>query len=153
MTPSHRFFWLNLSAAFLLVVAALNIFTPDSTLVDVATKEVYVLAVPVTLVPIVYTTFFPWWKTSLGRALFIKSLGLAALVDLAVTFDLWGQYLPLGHAAFDVYTIVTFGVTYQLVVMVKIWWQTRSQRKDERYHVFADSKADHLDRVELDPTP
>lgn len=78
-------------------------------------------AVGQTLFVILYATF-PWWRTFMGRALFLKAVAFALLVDIAivgslidwkgedVTFvtlygalavGIWGQLLAFAHVRFN----------------------------------------------------
>lgn len=129
--------WVLAIAVGLLVVGSINFLIGDDTLLGWSNKVEDYIAVPATLVPVCYFIFFPWWRSPLGRALWIKALSLLVVFDLAVTFRWWGAYLPVGHTAFDAYLLIAIGITYQLIVMVKIWWATRKERSLERYRAYA----------------
>lgn len=52
------------------------------------------VAIPATIFPILYTVWFRWWESTLGRALFIKSTALAIIIDLTLIGGVWGLFYP-----------------------------------------------------------
>ena len=52
------------------------------------------VAVPATIFPILYTVWFRWWESMLGRALFTKSVALMIVVDLSLGGAVWEWYYP-----------------------------------------------------------
>lgn len=68
-------------------------------------------AIGQTLFVLLYATF-PWWDNFVGRALFLKAISLAALLDV----------LMLGRKFDWPYEDVTFVVLY-LFMTAGIWWQ------------------------------
>jgi hypothetical protein len=52
------------------------------------------VAIPATFFPFLYTAWFKWWESTLGRALFIKSTALAVIVDITLLGAVWGLFYP-----------------------------------------------------------
>jgi len=77
---------------------------------------------------LLYATF-PWWRSLIGRALFLKGLSFAVLLDVAVAgrlFD-WG-----GEDAWFVvlYWVVGVGVWYQTITF--LWVRLGSAQEQKR---------------------
>lgn len=68
----------------------------------------------------------PWWRDFVGRALFIKSLTLAVLIDTAVV----DSFLPkgIGLTYFVVlYWLVVMGICWQFVALVRQRWESHHE--------------------------
>lgn len=46
-------------------------------------------AIPVTVFPLLYLVFTPWYKSQLGRAMMLQSLAIAFAIDFSVTYQYW----------------------------------------------------------------
>lgn len=77
---------------------------------------------PATLFPILYAKWFPFWKSTLGRALFTKACGLLLLVDTAVIFYLFPGIDPeiKKFVGFVTGVLVVLGMWWQLIAISKI---------------------------------
>lgn len=76
----------------------------------------------------------PWWRTLIGRALFTKALGLAALVDLALAYWIFGD----DYAARDVVRVCVFGLILvgawlQLLALLKEKWHARQESIEPKF--------------------
>lgn len=122
---------------------------PDATLLTIVDKEIYAAAVPVTAFPFLYTYFFRWWKEPLGRALFIEGTGMCLLIDVSVAYRIWPSAATWHtiEIAFLIFTTVTLGMFYRLMVMVVIWWGGRSDRKQIK------NGRGHQEHGDLPPVP
>jgi hypothetical protein len=90
----------------------------------------YLIAIPANGFPIIYGTFFPWFKSWLGRALFTKAIGIALLVDTAVLYQLLGDDYPgRGLIRFIAFGTVLIGIYLQFFVVVYL--KLNSLRPDE----------------------
>lgn len=136
MEQRRRRVWAGVLLGCAILMGLLVTLLSDEQLLALSKKEIYLMAVPATLMPIAYTYFFPWWKAPLGRALFINKVGLLLLVDLTVLYLIVTPFL-VEQFSFIAYTLVLVGMSYQLIVMTKIWWAGRKARADERYRRFA----------------
>lgn len=146
MEKTRRRVWVGVVLGFTALMVVLLIVLDEKQLLWLSTKEVYAMAVPATLLPIAYTVFFPWWKAPLGRALFINKFGLLMLVDLTVLFLIVDPFW-VEHLSFIAYTTVLVGMSYQLIVMVKIWWATRKERAGQRYRAYASYDEHEMEKI------
>lgn len=88
----------------------------------VARLLLFGMVVPATGFPLLYSTFFRWWRNPIGRALMTKAIGLALLVDLSVV------PIILGHPDYEypawvqvfVFVFVCAGLWYQFIVFLRI---------------------------------
>lgn len=100
------------------------------------TINIIFVALGQTLFVLLYVTF-PWWRSFLGRALFIEATTFCLLVDVAVAGRVWDW--PGEDAIFVLlYGIVGLGVWIRLYAFVKVTltskrsdWE-RSDRKVSR---------------------
>lgn len=70
--------------------------------------------IPATLFPFLYAKWFPFWKSTLGQALFVESFGMMLLVDTAVLYAL----LPVDE---EVKRVVGFVVG--AIIVAGLWWR------------------------------
>jgi hypothetical protein len=97
---------------------------------DICGVLVVAASVPAVAFPILYTRWFPWWKTSLGRALFTKALGLALLVVLAVLrLFLDPEGVLFQSIRLAVLATVTIGLWFQLVEFTRVRQEVDEKRK------------------------
>ena len=102
-----------------------TILLSEGTLLTGALWLLSAMAVPATYFPIFYTLAFRWWGNHLGRALFIKAVGLALVIDLTLYFTLFGQRHWGAEIQFFVFATMLVGLSYQSVVMTHIWVKAR----------------------------
>lgn len=111
-------------------LAVLLAVLPTRWLFDISAVELFIAIVPATLFPILYMSFFTWYRNPLGRALMTKATGLALLIDISCIYALFGDNYPFReHVRFIVFTLVVSGLWYQLVVIIKIKVQQRHEEK------------------------
>jgi hypothetical protein len=94
-----------------------------------------ICAIPANLYPVFYA-FRPWWVTPQGRALMVKALGNAMLIDLGLSVVVWGDDYPgrplVRAVAFALFAI---GIWYLFVALLRSdrdgryppssWWRQR----------------------------
>lgn len=85
------------------------------------------VAVGQTLFVILYATF-PWYKTFLGRALFVKALTLAAITDVFIASRIW-EFGSADEVFIILYFLLGFGVWFQFFAFLKV---RHDSRKSER---------------------
>jgi hypothetical protein len=66
----------------------------SETIIFWYTFALWCVAIPATIFPLLYTIWFRWWDSMLGRALFTKSVALAIVVDLSLGGVVWQWYYP-----------------------------------------------------------
>lgn len=84
--------------------------------------------------------FRPWFRTPQGRALMVKSIGNAILLDMAAAFTLWGDYSGRHVVRLVGFSIFLAGIVYLLVTLLfspgarryPPWNWRRSRRDDPR---------------------
>lgn len=93
-------------------------------------------AVGQTLFALLYMTF-PWYRTFLGRALFIKAVTFAVMIDVAVAGMIWDwehEYEML----VVLYALTTFGIWAQLTAFTIQRFghkdQTSTYKKRDYHH-------------------
>lgn len=85
------------------------------------TGLVIVGILPATLFPILYARWFPFWKSTLGRALMTKAVGMALLVDISVLYLIFGDdYFLRELVRLVVFTLVVGGMYWQLAAIIGI---------------------------------
>lgn len=101
---------------------------PDPFLSNASVVLVYLMVLPAVGFPVLYLSFYRWYKNPIGRALMTKAIGLAMLIGLSVFFHFNGSrvYSWAEEAQFMVFVLVCAGLWYQFLVFIKI----RLQRKD-----------------------
>ena len=100
---------------------------------------VFVTALPQTVFVLAYGLRSPWWESTLGRALFTKSLGLTISLDLIAAFYLLGDYPWRPYMAIIGFAIITLGSWWQLIAFTMIRFRpaqpTPEATAGERDHV------------------
>lgn len=90
-----------------------------ATLNAIAVALVFLLAIPATLIPVLYGLRSPWWRHLVGRALFAQSVGMALLVDISCLYALFGDNYPgrdwVRVIVFGLVTAGTFGILVALI--------------------------------------
>lgn len=95
---------------------------------------VWMAVIPATLFPILYAWWFPFHKSTLGLALFIKALGLMLLVDTTVAYtflDVNGDTKE--YISIIVTLIILIGMWWQLIAISKIRLEDRVQHEAEKF--------------------
>lgn len=72
---------------------------------------------------------FPWWRSLTGRALFVKAVGLAVLVDVLLI----NRMAPIPHSDVlftSLYVILAFGVWAQFFAFLQVSLGLPSARRD-----------------------
>lgn len=59
------------------------------TVMHVSRIFLAITAVCVTLFPVLYGVFSPWYKSHLGRAVFLESLAIAMAIDISAYAQFW----------------------------------------------------------------
>lgn len=90
------------------------------TLFEVSKWLVVATAIPQSVFVILYGTRSPWWRDTLGRALFVKSTGLAFSLDLVALFYWLGNYAWRPYVTLAGFSLITVGVWWQLIVFWRI---------------------------------
>lgn len=77
---------------------------------------------------VILYAFFPWWANFVGRALFVKGVSLAALLDLGLLARV--QHWPYEDAVFTaLYLLMAIGVWSQFIAFLRV--RLASGRKRE----------------------
>jgi hypothetical protein len=74
-------------------------------------------AIAASLFPIVYTLVAPWWRSEVGRSLFISEVSLAALLDIALV-AYWLHWTVPQPVATSLYTLIAVGAWLRLRVLI-----------------------------------
>lgn len=85
------------------------------------------VAIPATIFPILYTSWFKWWESTLGRALFIKSTALAVIIDLTLMGAVWGLFYP--WLTITLLYGLSAAVIYQQYAMLRVKMSNRNLLK------------------------
>lgn len=75
-------------------------------------------AVGQTLFCVLYTTL-PWWRSNVGRALFLKAVTLAIFVD-AVAVRVFFPDTITQQMALYLYGLVAAAIWYQLIALIRV---------------------------------
>ena len=87
----------------------------NKTLFDAGVVLVFLAVPPATLFPIFYARWFPWWASTLGRALFTKAVGMCLLIDISVLYFIFGDnYFLREYVRLVVFTLIVAGQWWQL---------------------------------------
>lgn len=78
------------------------------------------LSVVVTSTPILYTVWFKWHQTPLGRALFMKALALAVVVDFSTIRLIMGSDLYWARTAVFAALLVTQALLLGEMLRIKM---------------------------------
>lgn len=80
-----------------------------------------IASIPVTTFPLLYLLFSPWYKSQLGRAVLLKSLSVACLLDFSVVYRYWAftdNIRTLLVIWFYLIIFVGAAASYQLGVLI-----------------------------------
>lgn len=76
-------------------------------------------AIPATLYWGLYTFTAPWFRHTVGRALWVKATSLMLLCDISLAYQIFGNDYPWRDAVrLTVYVLVVTGLWYQLVALI-----------------------------------
>lgn len=105
---------------------------PDRYQTAAAPWLVVAMTPAATLFPLLYLTFYRWYKNPVGRALMTKAVGLALLIDVSVWFQFMGENVTSYHEEIQtlIFLLILAGLWYQLTVFIKIKVQAKQQEKD-----------------------
>ena len=92
-----------------------------------AIAEVFLMVLPATTFPIFYGAFWPWWKSSEGRAIFTLGTGLALLVDFATLYQLKPDMPGRTIVASVVYGVILFALISLNASLIAGWRERKSQ--------------------------
>lgn len=95
------------------------------------TATIATAAVGQTLFVLLYATF-PWYRTFLGRALFIKALTFVLLIDVAVAGRVWDWKYEEAWIVV-LYGLTAFGIWAQLIAFIR-QKTAHHQENKEYYH-------------------
>jgi hypothetical protein len=109
-----------LIVALFVGLGLLAALTPDERLQQWGTYVLIAMFLPANYFPIFYTIAFRWWGGHLGRALFLKALGLAIVLDTALFVKFFGDAAWAEEIRFVAYALVLIGMFYQSFVMTSI---------------------------------
>lgn len=84
------------------------------TLQEIAVMQVLYMALPATLIPVLYHRRQAWWRkgNQHGRAFMTLAVGLMLLVNFAVTFQFLPEFPGKGWIKFGVYTLLMVAFTW-----------------------------------------
>lgn len=81
------------------------------------TTTIATAAVGQSLFVLLYATF-PWYRTFLGRAMFVKALTFALLIDVAVAGRVW-DWTHEETGIVILYGLTAFGIWAQLIAFIR----------------------------------
>lgn len=84
-------------------------------------------AVAATAFPILYTLVAPWWKSVVGRSLFVSEVSLALLLDLALG-AYWLHLTVPAPVATSLYTLIAVGCWMRLGALIDEQIRKRRRR-------------------------
>jgi hypothetical protein len=85
----------------------------------------------ITLFCLIYGFTSPWYKTLIGRALFVSSTGLALLVDISLLYKWLGDnYFLRDLVRLSVYGFICAGAWLKLAAVVSEKWRARHGKRD-----------------------
>ena len=120
----------SLMAAFFVVLVLVSVLVPDEHLNALGTGILFAMLIPANYFPVFYTVAFRWWGGHLGRALFIKALGLAIVLDVVLLVKFFGGEAWADELRFVAYALVCFGMYYQSIVMTQIRMKAKALRSE-----------------------
>lgn len=89
-------------------------------------------ALPQTMFVLIYSRT-PWFSHPIGRALMIKGLALALLLDWAFVVRVFGIDFPWsGMLRLSLFALIAAGASYQCWVATKTWWGSGVNRRSWR---------------------
>lgn len=130
-----------ISGAVTLIYGVLDLLGQILHFIEKYRLLAFAALVPATLFPILYAKWFPFYKSTLGRALFTKAFGLMLLVDTSVIFFLWPDIDPgVKHVV---------GLITGVVIVCGMWWQLAAITKIRMADriVYESSKIDDSNRT------
>lgn len=101
--------------------------SPDA----IAVVLIAAASIPATLFPLVYGFTSPWWRTPIGRALMVKAVGLALLIDISLVYNFFGDdYAARDAVRLGVFSLITVGVWMQFLALMREKWRVWAARAD-----------------------
>lgn len=78
---------------------------------------------------LIYGRFQPWFRSWTGRALFVSSASLAALLTVNLLFRLfnWSVLAREGWTRDIVYLFITIGAYLMLTALLRVLWRARGK--------------------------
>lgn len=91
------------------------------TLEKIAVWQVLYMALPATLIPILYHRRQAWWRKGNwhGRAFMTLAVGLMLLVNFAVTFRFLPEFPAKDWIKFGVYSVLMVAFTWLAALMAR----------------------------------
>lgn len=91
----------------------------------------FVAWVPAAVYPLVYGLTTKWWKSWIGRALMVESIGTATLLMLSISFQLFGPaYWGRNVLRFGALTLAATGFWLVLFALLRVQAEARQQRRN-----------------------
>lgn len=106
------------------------------TTADIIAVGILLATAPaITLFSIIYGLTSPWYRTLIGRALFVSSSGLAMLVDISLVYQWLGDNYALRDVVrISVFSYICLGAWLKLTAVVS-----------EKWHAWKHGSKDHFD--------
>lgn len=117
------------TVVLIMILGALSALAVVGTGVDInhlRTVSLSVAAIVQTLFVLFYATF-SWYKTFLGRALFLKAVTLMAIVDFAA-LSRWFDFGANDTIFVVLYATLTVGIVAQFVAFIRVRLSGRSDQ-------------------------
>lgn len=96
---------------------------------NVFTMLVYMALPPTLLYPLIYGLTSPWWKSWIGRALFIKAIGVGMLISFSALFHLFGpDYFGRDTIRIGGMSVAVIGFYLALFSLVQVKLEARANR-------------------------
>lgn len=141
----HRFLGVLVTGLlFAGAVWTLERVVPDAFLLTSAKWLIYGMVIPATGFPLLYLTFYRWYRDPIGRALMLLAIGMLLLIDFSAYFALTqGQYGWAAEVQFLVFVLVCGGLWYEFLTFLKVRIHAkREKRRQQREAAAAHSNSD-----------
>lgn len=116
----------------------------QATLLDIGIWMTVIAAIVQTIFILTYATR-PWWKSRVGRALFIKSLSLSVALWISASNAIVGVYPHQLEVSIGALAFITLAITYQTFAL---YVEVLGDVLDKRKHRKKDQGESHSPVVE-----
>lgn len=107
---------------------------PNESTVETALLIMFVwAAIGETAFFVFYGVAFPWYRSELGRQMFIYSVTVGALMDLALISRFFPHLIPNRWVWVAAYGVLAAVITWRLAILVRMWWQQRNEEGRHRH--------------------
>lgn len=94
-------------------------------------------AICVTVFPLLYLVFSPWYRSHLGRAVMLQSMSIAFAIDFSAVYQYWAftsDRLFLLTLWLFILVFIGLGSTYLTAALIYYNLKTRKERRNVRWN-------------------